>query len=139
MKKFAALSLALLLTLSLLGGCGKSKKQDKFDVGSVAGKYTLTLLEGFEDYGVTVDVYEYNYIELNQDGTYHLENKANDTVIEQNGKFTIDENGTMVFSESDGQYDYLLLPGETATMSGKTLTISGSAEGVNVKMAFTRE
>lgn len=139
MKKLAALSVAILLVLGLMCGCGKKEKQDAFDVKSVAGKYTLTSLEGFEDYGVTADVYEYNYIELNQDGTYHLENKANDSVVEQSGKFTVDEKGSVVFSESDGQYDYLLLPDETAVMSGDTLTISGSAEGVRIKMAFTRE
>lgn len=142
MKRVISILLVLAMLCAALVGCGSkggdSEGKAVTSTESAAGKYELTELTGLEEYGVTVDVYEYNYIVLNADGTYHLENKANDMTVEQNGKYTIDENGSIVFSESDGTYDYLLLEGEKVSLRGDTLTISASDENSSLRMVFQR-
>lgn len=142
MKKVISILLVLAMLGAVLVGCGSKGGDSKGDAvtsaASAAGKYNLTELTGLEEYGVTTDAYDYNYIELYADGTYHLENKASDMTVEQNGKYTIDEEGNVVFSESDGKYDYLLLEGEKVTLLGNTLTITASEEGASLKMVFER-
>lgn len=65
---------------------------------------------------VKVSDYEYNWIKFDtSDFTYKLENKANDIVTTQSGKFTIDENGNVtITNDKNPAQNFFLYTGETA-------------------------
>ncbi len=93
-------------------------------------KYHLTSVSGLS--GVSAMSYEYNYIELKDNGTYYLENKAkaNGIVTKQSGKYLILDNGSMILSESDNGNNYLLASGETIYCINGQITVSGYISGI---------
>lgn len=92
---------------------------------------------------VTVNHYEYNYIEFNRDnGTYKLENKmkANRIVTKQTGRFLVDaENYVTITNDDIPTQNYLLCPNEVIRLDDDELTIEGSVIGIGeVSMTFRK-
>ena len=91
---------------------------------------------------VTTDMYEYNYIKLNDDGTYELENevKANGVVTKQTGEYTVLSNGKVTFTNDDiPSVNYILYQNETATLNGNTLRVEANIPGYGtVYMVFEK-
>ncbi len=127
MRKKIVCILTVLVFMFSLGIIGCRKAGTRYNLVSFTGL------------GVTEQAYEYNYIELYEDGTYHLENKAkaNGIVTQQNGKYLVKEDGAVVLSESDNGVNYFLGAGETITcINGRlTLTVFFSGYG-QVTMVF---
>ena len=101
-----------------LYSCGNSEKYELVDI---------------EFANITVDHYEYNYIEFDHDkGTYKLENKTKGTEIvsKQTGRFIVDKNDNITFTNDDiPSQDYVLYDGEKAYFSGDKLHIEAYIDG----------
>ena len=101
----------------------------------MVGKYELTDIEGL--YGLTPDLYEYNYIELEKDYTYHLENKAYGTITAQDGNWSYDEElseitFTTTINESTYSKDVAKYNKEEHSFE-----VSSTIEGYKITMTFT--
>ena len=122
-----AVAVVLCATLLTFVSCGGGDKYELVDI-----KFA----------GVTVDMYEYNYIKLNSNGTYELENKvkANDIVTKQTGEYKLLSNGKVTFTNDDiPSMNYILYQNETATLDGDTLRVEASVPGYgNVYMVFKK-
>lgn len=130
MKKALSLILVFAFCMICLCACG----------GGSATRYNLTEVEFL---GVTPDLYEYNYIEFNDaNGTYVLENKvaSNGVVTRQTGKFTVDANNNITFTNDQiPSMNYVLYAGEKATFNGNKLRVEATIEGFgDVYMVFTK-
>ena len=113
MKKTAIVLLAILTLICSISfvACDKGTK------------YNLIAVKGLT--GVSVNTYEYNYIELKEDGTYYLENKVkmNGIITKQSGKYLIQSDGKMIISDSDNGNDFLLGIGESITCINGQITV----------------
>lgn len=78
-KKFIVKVLMVFVMVFSLSSCRAPR--------AICGKYNLVSISGIP--GVSVISYEYNYIILNDDYTYELENKVNGIVISQNGEWSL--------------------------------------------------
>ena len=133
MKKIISMLLAVILAFSVvlvLGSCG----------GSNGERYDLVDID-FS--GITVEHYEYNYIEFDHDeGTYSLKNKTKlyDTVTRQTGRFIVDpDNKVTITNDLVPTQNYLLYSGEKAYFSGNKFYVSASIPGYgNVSMTFEK-
>ena len=126
----AALLLAVLL--SVFCSCGS--------LGGAKEKYNLVDIDFLN---VTVSHYEYNYITFDFDnGTYVLKNKvkANGIVTEQTGKFTVDKDDNVTFTNDQvPTQDYVLYDGEDAYFDGDKLYIEAYIDGYGeVSMVFEK-
>ena len=132
MKKFLTFLLTILLTLSTfsLAGCANGDR------------YELTYFYGL---GVSIDAYEYNYIDFNFDNnTYTLENKvkANGVVTKQTGSFTEDLFGGVTLTNNEvPSQDYILYFNELLLFSDdyEKFYASATISGVEVVMIFTKK
>lgn len=127
-KLFTTLTLLFVLFVSLTG-CASAPSD-------MVGKYNLTSLSGVP--GVTASMYDYNYIILNDDYTYKIENKFQGIVTKQEGEWEVNDDKTEItFITKNGSasmeevYDY--------DNEAKTITISMSASGYTLKMVLTLE
>ena len=92
---------------------------------------------------LSVNHYEYNYIEFNHNkGTYKLENKtkSNGIICKQTGKFIIDNEGNVTFTNDDvPSQDYVLYPNESVYIKGNKLYVEAYISGYgNVSMVFEK-
>lgn len=78
-KKFIVKVLMVFVMIFSLSSCRAP--------GVICGKYNLISISGIP--GVSVFSYEYNYIILNDDYTYELENKVNGIVTSQKGEWSL--------------------------------------------------
>ena len=80
---------------------------------------------------VTVDDYDYNYIEFDQaDETYYTENKVNGITTTQSGSYAQDSDGNITFTNNKNpEQDYLLYPGEDAYFKGNKFYLSANIPG----------
>ena len=132
MKKITSLVLIVTLLLSaicILSSCGKNVE-----------KYELVDID-FST--VSVDHYEYNYIEFNFDkGTYKLENKAKTTSIvsTQTGRFLVDnQKNVTITNDSIPSQNYVLYSGEKAYFKGNKLHVEAYIQGFGkVYMIFEK-
>ncbi len=129
MKKIAFLLFVLVLPLLSMLSCGT--KVERFELKEVD---FLT---------ITVDHYEYNYIELNHtDGTYKLENKVkqNGIVSKQTGKFLIDKNNNIIFTnDAVPEQDYLLYSGEKCYLKDNKIYVDANILGYgDIHMIFEK-
>ncbi|MBQ9118302.1 MAG: hypothetical protein IJY11_03770 [Clostridia bacterium] len=129
MKKLCKVLLSCLLFVLLLVGCA--------DNGI---RYDLTEVD-FSS--VTVDHYEYNYIEFDfESNTYELENKAkgNGIITRQKGSFFVDDEDYVTITNDDiPSQDYLLYEGETLYFKGDNFHAEAYIPGYgNVYMIFSK-
>lgn len=127
MKKTATVLLAILTLICSISfvACNKGTK------------YNLISVTGLV--GVSVNTYNYNYIELKEDGTYYLENKVkmNGIITKQSGKYLIQSDGKMIISDSDNGNDFLLGIGESITCINGQITVSLTGYGYdNITMIY---
>ena len=147
MKKYLSLLLAILLLLSCvaLTGCSKDNDNDNDDDrdqdhNTNGVKYELIDMH-FSN--VTVDHYEYNYIEFDFDeGTYILKNKtkANGIVTKQTGEFTVDDDNYVTITNDDiPAQDFFLGDGEEVHFENDYLYIEANIDGYGyVYMIFKK-
>lgn len=127
MKKTATVLLAILTLICSISfvACNKGTK------------YNLISVTGL--IGVSVNTYDYNYIELKEDGTYYLENKVkmNGIITKQSGKYLIQSDGKMIISDSDNGNDFLLGIGESITCINGQITVYLTGYGYdNITMIY---
>ena len=121
--------LMLIVMIFTVSSCSAPKE--------MVGKYNLTKITGLM--GVSASTYDYNYIELNGDYTYHLENKVYGQVTAQDGTWTYTEETkelTFVCKVNESTYskDIAIYDAEA-----KTFTISSTIQGYSISMTFTLE
>lgn len=121
--------LSLVLVVSFLVGCASN-----------AVRYNLSAVN-FAN--VTVDYYEYNYIDFDfENHTYKLENKAKQVglVVTQKGTFTVDENNFVTITNDDiPTLNYLLYTGETLYFDGDVFHVEAYIPGYGqCSMAFSK-
>lgn len=131
MKRFLTFLLSILFIFgtSSLAACANGDR------------YKLTSVFGL---GVTIDAYEYNYIDFNFDNnTYTLENKAksNGIVTKQTGTFKEDQfGGVTITNDAIPSQDYLLYYRETLLFSDDYTKFYASAtiNGTEVILIYTK-
>ena len=105
--------------------------------GVICGKYNLVSISGIP--GVSLSSYEYNYIILNDDYTYELENKVNGIVISQNGEWSLNNamnEITFVTYPSLAQsvtevYEY--------NINSRAIKVALEMNSYNIKMIFQKD
>lgn len=105
--------------------------------GVICGKYNLVSISGIP--GVSLSSYEYNYIILNDDYTYELENKVNGIVISQNGEWSLNNamnEITFVTYPSLAQsvtevYEY--------NIDARAIKVALEMNSYNIKMIFQKD
>ena len=130
--KFKKIILKVLMCLVMLFSFVSCKAP-----AEMCGKYNLTSISGIP--GVNAASYEYNYIMLEDDYTYVLENKIYGTVTAQTGKWSYDKETSEItficqvnsstYSKDIAIYD----------QENKTLTITSTIESLTIKMVLTLE
>ncbi|MBR2466604.1 MAG: hypothetical protein IKB38_06740 [Clostridia bacterium] len=93
--------------------------------------------------GVSVEAYEYNYIEFNEkDKTYTLENEAkqNNVVTKQTGSYTVDDDGYITFTNDDNpNAPYILYSNEKCYFQGDCFYAEANIPGIGkVSMTFSK-
>lgn len=129
--KWVLMVVAALLMFSLFG-CVSQEEKD------AVGKYNLTSISGIS--GVTVSSYEYNYIELKSNKTYHIENKVGATVTQQDGKWSIkDEKITLkITSGATTATAEYKIANNVITMTD-SIVVSGTTYNVTMKLTKAAE
>ena len=103
----------------------------------MVGRYNLTEIKGIP--GVSVNTYEYNYIELKSDLTYHLENKAFNQITAQDGTWTYDKSTqelTFICHVNESTYSKDIA---TYNPEAKTFTLKSTVDTYSVSFTFTLE
>lgn len=110
-------------------GCASAEEK------AVVGKYNLSKVTGLT--GVTASTYDYSYIELKANKTYHIENKVNGITTQQDGKWSL-KGETITFkitSLATSQTEEHTLADGVLKMSGSTV-VSGTT--YTFSMEFTK-
>lgn len=103
----------------------------------MVGKYNLTKITGIP--GISASSYDYNYIILNSNYTYELENKIQGVVTAQEGKWSYDETTNELalivqLNNSTSSKDIAIY-----NMEEKSFTLSTTIEGYTISMTMTLE
>ncbi|GHV00298.1 hypothetical protein FACS1894211_07310 [Clostridia bacterium] len=117
MRKVGKILLLAVLVATLSAALAACASQEEKDA---AGKYELFSAAGIP--GVTASTYEYSYIELKSNRTYHIENKVGSAVTQQDGKWSL-KDGQVTFKQSSLNTSVT----EVYTLSDDMLTIETTA------------
>ena len=129
---------AALIGVVLFMYFNKPKPHENFGVEH-AGKYELSSISGqIDDKGniVTVNSYDYNYINLMDDGTFEIANKINGRATSVKGVWYVEGN-TLYFEIS--KMLGLVKHTDKGVISNGTITMSLDAQDTHVVMILKRK
>ena len=128
-KKFIVKVLMVFVMIFSLASCRAPE--------DICGKYNLTSVSGLP--GVSVSTYQYNFIVLNDDYSYTLENKANGIITKQEGNWSINDEMTEITFVTYSSLAQSVTEVYQYDIDAKTLTVALKMQSYDIKMVFTKE
>lgn len=133
-KIVAAVILVLVIVgIILLGVFNKPKPHENLPE-EYFGRYDLTEISGVS--GVTADSYEYNYIELKNDGYYVIANKYKKKKTEQKGVWYVEE-GKIYFESS--RFLGFVKTTDSGNITGDTITMTIENNSNKITLTLTKK
>lgn len=129
----AVLIVLVIVGIILLGVFNKPKPHDNLPE-EYFGRYDLTEISGVN--GVTVESYEYNYIELKSDGRYVIANKYKKKKTEQKGVWYVEER--KVYFESSRFLGFVKTT-DSGNISGDTITMTVENDANRITLTLTKK
>lgn len=133
----AAVIVIAVVTVIILGVTTKQQPYDNIDT-KYCGRYDLTSIDGLYDkYGnkITIASYDYNYIELKEDGRYVISNKYGKTKTDEEGIWHVE--GTTLYTETSKWFG-LIKSSLNGEITENTITFTIERDGSKVVMVMTK-